>query len=278
MRRRSLQGRIESLGGGGATRGAGGRVLRSASPEERTSLAAGEGGASVPGGLVLPVFVFPTELSFFADDQRSHKQLLTIYNPYEFPLHFKVLCTAPTRYTVVDAEGTVKEQCCVDITIRHHAASLAEHVGETDKFRLVVYGTSGGAEGRREIVATLHATATQAARGVDDGAMSLPARLERGGASAQRDAGRQKAGERAAAAVREADSIFERAHYTRGVRAGSGASYLVILTGVVCVVALMLPTLGDTGSLLPHYLHLTAHQKLVAAYVLGLVTMLILQA
>uniref|UniRef100_S4RUS6 Motile sperm domain containing 1 n=1 Tax=Petromyzon marinus TaxID=7757 RepID=S4RUS6_PETMA len=212
--------------------------------------AAGEG-ASVPGGLVLPVFVFPTELSFFADDQRSHKQLLTIYNPYDFPLHFKVLCTAPTRYTVVDAEGTVKEQCCVDITIRHHAASLAEHVGETDKFRLVVYGTSGGAEGRREIVATLHATATQAGRGADDGAMSLPARLEVWVARPCR-------------------------HRLR--RSCSGASYLVILTGAVCVVALMLPTLGDTGSLLPHYLHLTAHQKLVAAYVLGLVTMLILQA
>ena len=37
----------------------------------------------------LPVFVFPTELFFYADDQASHKQVLTLYNPYEFALKFK---------------------------------------------------------------------------------------------------------------------------------------------------------------------------------------------
>lgn len=37
----------------------------------------------------LPVFVFPTELIFYADDQTSHKQVLTLYNPYEFALKFK---------------------------------------------------------------------------------------------------------------------------------------------------------------------------------------------
>lgn len=37
----------------------------------------------------LPVFVFPTELVFYADDQTSHKQVLTLYNPYEFALKFK---------------------------------------------------------------------------------------------------------------------------------------------------------------------------------------------
>lgn len=37
----------------------------------------------------LPVFVFPTELIFYADEQTSHKQVLTLYNPYEFALKFK---------------------------------------------------------------------------------------------------------------------------------------------------------------------------------------------
>jgi len=37
----------------------------------------------------LPVFVFPTSLTFYSDDQASHKQVLTLYNPYEFPLKFK---------------------------------------------------------------------------------------------------------------------------------------------------------------------------------------------
>lgn len=93
----------------------------------------------------LPVFVFPTELVFYADEQASHKQVLTLYNPYEFALKFKgesyicfsthenlplcavvvlpflllvvssVLCTAPNKYAVVDATGAVKPQCCVDM-------------------------------------------------------------------------------------------------------------------------------------------------------------------
>lgn len=28
---------------------------------------------------------------------------------------FPVLCTAPNKYTVVDATGAVKPQCCVDM-------------------------------------------------------------------------------------------------------------------------------------------------------------------
>lgn len=107
----------------------------------------------------LPVFVFPTELVFYGDDQTSHKQVLTLYNPYEFALKFKgqlaghstvfahdetvwgnssmrsihsiipqaviivcsiyvpVLCTSPNKYTVVDATGAVKPQCCVDMWV-----------------------------------------------------------------------------------------------------------------------------------------------------------------
>ncbi len=37
----------------------------------------------------LPVFVFPTSLYFYSDEQTSHKQVLTLYNPYDFPLKFK---------------------------------------------------------------------------------------------------------------------------------------------------------------------------------------------
>ena len=37
----------------------------------------------------LPMFVFPAALTFYSDDQSSHKQILTLYNPYEFPLKFK---------------------------------------------------------------------------------------------------------------------------------------------------------------------------------------------
>lgn len=37
----------------------------------------------------LPVFVFPQNITFFLDDQSTHKQVLTLYNPYDFPVKFK---------------------------------------------------------------------------------------------------------------------------------------------------------------------------------------------
>lgn len=103
----------------------------------------------------LPVFVFPTELIFYADDQSTHKQVLTLYNPYEFALKFKVLCTTPNKYVVVDAAGAVKPQCCVDIVIRHRDVRSC-HYGVIDKFRLQVSEQSQRkALGRKEVVATL---------------------------------------------------------------------------------------------------------------------------
>ncbi|XP_075440920.1 motile sperm domain-containing protein 1-like, partial [Ascaphus truei] len=67
----------------------------------------------------LPVFIFPPVLAFYTDDQASHKQVLTLYNPFRRVLRYKVLCTAALRYTVVDAEGLVKPHSCIDIVIRH---------------------------------------------------------------------------------------------------------------------------------------------------------------
>jgi len=38
----------------------------------------------------VPVFVFPVQLDFYYDDQTTHKRVVTIYNPYEFDVTFKV--------------------------------------------------------------------------------------------------------------------------------------------------------------------------------------------
>ncbi|XP_006632943.1 motile sperm domain-containing protein 1 [Lepisosteus oculatus] len=204
----------------------------------------------------LPVFVFPTELLFYADEQASHKQVLTLYNPYEFALKFKVLCTAPSKYAVVDASGAVKPQCCVDIVIRHRDVRAC-HYGVIDKFRLQVSEQSQRkALGRKEVIATL-----------------LP--------SAQEQQQQQRQQEEEERRVKEqlTDSVFfEQAAFQQESRSPStGPSLLTVLLGLVCVAALMLPTLGEIESIVPVYLHLSVNKKLVAAYVLGLLTMVILR-
>ncbi|MBN3279700.1 MSPD1 protein, partial [Polyodon spathula] len=193
----------------------------------------------------LPVFVFPTELAFYADDQASHKQVLTLYNPYEFALKFKVLCTAPNKYAVVDSAGAVKPQCCVDIVIRHRDVRAC-HYGVIDKFRLQVSEQSQRkALGRKEVIATL-----------------LPSTQE---------PRQQKQQEEKRIKEHLAESVFfEQASFQQESRAASaGPSLLTVFLGLVCVAALMLPTLGELESRVPVYLHLSVNKKLVAAYVLA---------
>lgn len=56
---------------------------------------------------------------------------------------------------------------------------------------------------------------------------------------------------------------------TESRAASGGPSLLTVLLGLVCMAALMLPTLGEHESTVPVYLHLSVNKKLVAAYVLG---------
>ncbi|KAK6480283.1 motile sperm domain-containing protein 1 [Huso huso] len=206
----------------------------------------------------LPVFVFPTELLFYADDQASHKQVLTLYNPYEFALKFKVLCTAPNKYAVVDSAGAVKPQCCVDIVIRHRDVRAC-HYGVIDKFRLQVSEQSQRkALGRKEVIATL-----------------LPSTQE----PRQHKQQQQQQEEEKRIKEHLAESVFfEQASFQQESRAASaGPSLLTVFLGLVCVAALMLPTMGELESRVPVYLHLSVNKKLVAAYVLGLVTMVVLR-
>ncbi|KAI8514347.1 Motile sperm domain-containing protein 1 [Branchiostoma belcheri] len=203
----------------------------------------------------LPVFVFPTALTFYADDQRTHKQVLTLYNPYEFPLRFKLLCTAPKKYVVVDSEGTIRPHCCVDIVVRHADIAPSQQ-GIRDKFRLNIY--EHGQKrliGQKDIMALLLASA---GREEDESAVGE---------------------ERMVSALRrqETDTSGGRSQHVRSRPSHPG--FVIIAIATCCILVLTLPThLLDKGSSLPDYLHLTLNQKLVAAYILGLVTMVILRS
>ena len=54
-----------------------------------TTSGTGAAGSGILDGKV-PVFVFPVQLDFYYEDQTTHKRVVTIYNPYEFDVTFKV--------------------------------------------------------------------------------------------------------------------------------------------------------------------------------------------
>ncbi|XP_029329381.1 motile sperm domain-containing protein 1 isoform X1 [Mus caroli] len=239
----------------------------------------------------LPVFVFPTELIFYADDQSTHKQVLTLYNPYEFALKFKVLCTTPNKYVVVDAAGAVKPQCCVDIVIRHRDVRSC-HYGVIDKFRLQVSEQSQRkALGRKEVIATLLPSAKEQQKEEEEKRIKehltesvffeqscQPGNSSLGYVRTCPQPQTTKATQQQTNFKKEKKHLqFHILNKLENRAVSSGPSLLTVFLGVVCIAALMLPTLGDMESLVPLYLHLSVNQKLVAAYILGLITMAILR-
>ncbi|XP_033100981.1 motile sperm domain-containing protein 1-like [Anneissia japonica] len=200
----------------------------------------------------LPVFAFPSELNYYADDRSSHKQVLTLYNPYEFPLRFKVLSTSPKKYTVIESEGTIKHGCCIDVVIRYKDVNPT-YYGSRDKFRLQIYEQGQRKSlGRKDIVSMLFESSQE--KGKDSEFEESESSVDVGGVPSSSQ------------------------HLRDGTRyQSSGPSLLMILLTMACMVALMVPTQGDKESRLPEYLHLTINQKLIAAYILGLVTMVLLR-
>jgi len=209
-----------------------------------------------------PVFVFPANLEFYLEDQTTHKRVLTLYNPYDTEMIFKVLCNNPKKYAVVEPEGRIAAQKCIDIVVRHVAVSPSS-VQQTDKFRIQIFDEASPDEvvGKRDVLATLHPDPS-----VHRNSSSLPHHRVN-----------------AAAAIMPPPiegGVQTLTEYSQQPY-GQHPNLIACFAAIVCIIALFLPTEGDNAenNALKNYpyLHLTVNQKLVFAYVLGLVTMAILR-
>lgn len=49
-----------------------------------------------------------------------------------------VLCTSPNKFTVIDPEGVIAAQSCIDIVVRYSQPSTT-HCNTTEKFRITMY-------------------------------------------------------------------------------------------------------------------------------------------
>lgn len=206
----------------------------------------------MPESLV-PVFVFPHSLSFHLSDQSTHKQVLTLYNPYDFPVRFQVLCSSKDKhkYTVVDPEGSIQSHCCVDIVIRHNAVTN-QNVGQTDKFRIQMFQySSNKVIGKKDVKAELLAEEPDRQTPDRESFQQLPVTTP-GTPPAQYTLPRRQA------------------------RPGA-PNGLVVCVALICVTTLLLPTQGEESAILPENLKPSVHLKLVMSYVLGLVTMVLLR-
>uniref|UniRef100_A0A0N4ZQN5 Major sperm protein n=1 Tax=Parastrongyloides trichosuri TaxID=131310 RepID=A0A0N4ZQN5_PARTI len=103
-----------------------------------------------------PVFIFPFSLEFIHEDPNAHKRLLAIYNPYDFRLKFRILSTASEKYTVIEPKGILASKSRIDIIIRHLKAHKKNYVGIVDKLRVeITNADTNEILGHRDIKLTL---------------------------------------------------------------------------------------------------------------------------
>ncbi|XP_047192247.1 motile sperm domain-containing protein 1 isoform X2 [Scophthalmus maximus] len=254
----------------GRRRGDRGQAVEVVGQEEREETG-GETGWVSP----LPVFLFPTELLFYSAQRNLHRRVLTLYNPNRFRISFKMLCTAPSLYRVVEAEGSVRASSCVDLVVRHQDVS-PRNWGRRDRFRLEVRG--GGRVGVREIWAELKGREEEEEEGGGRGQENEDGKRRKtkqgvGGG------GRQQ---RALSALTPLSPLLvptqSRLQLPTCTAVRSVSQWVVcVMIAVLCVTVLMLPLHTESSSVVPRCLHVSTNQKLACAYTLGLLTAVFLR-
>ena len=220
---------------------------------------------------------------------------------------FSVLCNNPKKYAVVEPEGRISSQKCTDIVVRHVAVSPSA-TQQTDKFRIHIFDETSPGElvGKRDILATLHPGVYPTGNiktfefflhhilvnfflnlGVPDPSdnrhsSSLPHHRANAALLSSAQASNPSTAFGGLGAIQ--DNNVQGAYgvpFTDANVMGPNnhPNLIACIAAIVCIVALFLPTEGETENILKDYpyLHLTVNQKLVFAYVLGLVTMAILR-
>ncbi|CAF4104866.1 unnamed protein product [Rotaria magnacalcarata] len=184
-------------------------------------------------------------LSLSLDDSISRSQVLTLYNPYEFSVRYKVLCTAPRTYSIVEPQGDIHPQHSVDIIVRLLDISSNQNV--VQKIRIQYYDSrkSPDALGKRDIACTI-LPHKPSEHNFDDDSNNSSSR------------------------IRTATKILHQE--TRD----PVALVVLMILSAICAVILILPTLADnensTTMRPPSYLHMTTNSKIVASYILGKLT------
>lgn len=220
----------------------------------------------------LPLFALPQKVMMFSDDKSSQRQLVTLYNPYDFSIKYRVLSNYPDDYIIQEPEGIVKSRSSMDLILRHKKPHHSDCLNRKDRFKVFIYESYGenkrGAElGIAEFQCSLSANSKENdsksggnAAGYDDFFKQV--------------SGVERDGEGRPRLERSFSSASSLALEEAGMRR---PSLIYICLVVLCVIGLSVPDVNNKSPTLPWWCHSNENQRLVASYILGLLTIFLLR-
>jgi len=209
----------------------------------------------------LPLFIKPEVLAFCPEDTLTHKQKLVISNPYNFTIKYKIFCTEPRNYVVAESKGIIREKRYSDVGIRRIEFSL-ESLSRADKFRVQVYKAATRSVDQQNSDWELIGVREISTSIINTKHPQIPSQDFKNITAENLD---------------ETSSLKSYSFEENKRSTSSGfctERLLLVIAGLLCLVAISLPTTGeeDPNSILPSYLTLTTCQKNVLCYFLGLLT------
>ncbi|CAF3441046.1 unnamed protein product [Rotaria socialis] len=205
----------------------------------------------------LPFFCSSNSLLFYLDDPSTFSQVLTLYNPYDFVVRYKVLCTAPKKYSVAEPQGEIRAQHSVDTIVRlldTSASSANQNVVHKIRVQFFDRRKSQDLIGKRDVTCSI---------------LSYKP-LEQSFDDEPNTAGGTSRRTRPNTITNPTPPIIQQE--TRDPL----VVFILTILGAICAFVLVLPTIPDSdnsfNARIPSYLHMTTNSKVIASYILGLLT------
>ncbi|RNA20407.1 motile sperm domain-containing 1-like isoform X1 [Brachionus plicatilis] len=244
------------------------------------------------------LMLYPLSLDFFSDDAKSWQPDMHLHNPCDHTIKFKVLTTAPNKYSVSIPEGSVEAKASVQLVVKHSSTAFSDN-NITDKLRFKFF-VDGSIMGKRDV--PLHSVVDRREHVMSQ----MMAKANASYATYSNESSEDKYSNTSFAFGNSLPEMMAVQHemtrsitkdikgFNKNVRQkfyadqialynGDNVNYLVIIIGLFCLAILFLPNLMPESSapsastVFPAYLHVSYEIKLFCSFILGMVTMVILK-
>ncbi|CAF1241800.1 unnamed protein product [Adineta steineri] len=213
----------------------------------------------------LPFFCSSNSLIFYLDDPTTFSQVLTLYNPYDFAVRYKVLCTAPRKYSIAEPQGEIRAQHSVDTVIRLlDTSSSSTNQNVVHKIRIQFFDRRKSQDliGKRDVTCSILSY-----KPLEQNFDEEP--------NTNSTSNRNKMN--TTAATTTANSIVTTQQETRDPL----VIFLLTVLSAICALILLAPAIPDNennfNTRIPSYLHMTTNSKVIASYILGLLTVVFIR-